>query len=485
MNRSIRGVGAFVILLFVALVVQLVNLQVVQANRFNHDPRNTRAALRDYSRNRGVIQTADGVVVAQSVATKDSFHYQRQYPTGPLFAFVTGYQSFIYGTDGVENAYEGDLSGRDLPVRINDITHLLDNSQRTANLTLTLTNALQQAATAALGPRIGAVVALDPNTGAILAMVSQPTYNPNELASHDDPAVRRSWTGLNADPGRPLLARAYRERYPPGSTFKVVTASATFDRMPALATKNYPVTGNLALPQTTHTLHNFGGETCGGVLADLLRLSCDTGFAQMGLDLGATNLTDEAAAFGFGARPPLDLPSVASSNFPDSASFTHNLPGIAFSAIGQQNVTATPLQMALVASAIADHGVIMRPHVMASITDSDGRPVRSYQPMPWMQATTAQTADTMRQLMIGVVTSGTGTGAALPGIPVAAKTGTAEVDLTHTDAWMIAFAPADNPKIAVAVVLPGLTGIGNEVTGGVRAAPIVRAVLAAYLGIKL
>src|SRR5258708_3527082 len=174
---------------------------------------------------------------------------------------------------------------------------------------------------------------------------------------------------------------------------KVITASAALDHRPDLTTKNYPFLTDLALPQTTHLLHNFGGERCGGVLPDLLRLSCDTGFAQMGLDLGAANMTAEALAFGFGARPPLDLPAGAASTFPDAASFPHNLPSLAFSAIGQQDVAATPLQMALAAAAVANHGVIMRPHLMAQVHDNEGRLVRSFTPSPWMTATSPQTAD--------------------------------------------------------------------------------------------
>jgi peptidoglycan glycosyltransferase len=486
-NRPIRAFGGLIMVLFLVLVAQLVNLQVVQADHFNRDPRNNRNAIRDFSRNRGAIQTADGVVIARSVPSKDSLHYQRQYPLGRLFPFVTGYQSFLYGTDGVELQYGAELAGRNLPLRVHDLSRFFDSTQRTANVTLTLTAALQEVATAALGSRTGAVVALDPNTGAILALVSQPTYDPNELASHDGASVRRSWNGLNADINRPLLARAYRERYPPGSTFKVVTSSAALDHDPALATKSYPVTSSLVLPQTTHTLHNFGGEACGGTLLDrILRISCDTAFGQMGLDLGGPNLSGEANAFGFGSKPPLDLGPVAASQFPDAASFVQNRPALAFSAIGQENVASTPLQMALVASAIADHGTIMRPHVMASITDNDGRLVRTYQPAQWIQATSPQTADAVRGLMVSVVSGvgGTGTGVAIPGVQVAAKTGTAEVDGVHTDAWMIAFAPADAPKIAVAVVLPRLTGIGNETTGGVVAAPIVRQIITAFLGAK-
>jgi peptidoglycan glycosyltransferase len=391
----------------------------------------------------------------------------------------------LYGADGVENTYGGQLSGRSLPLQVNNIGRLLNEPQRTANVTLTVSDALQHVAAAALGSRTGAVVVLDPASGAVLAMVSQPSYDPNELASHNSNAVRQAWTSLNADAGRPLLPRSYRERYPPGSTFKVVTSAAVYDHRPDLASKPYPVLTTLPLPQTTHTLHNFGGESCGGVLPDLLRVSCDTGFAQIGLDLGGNALSSEAAAFGFGARPPLDLPPVAASAFPAAASFPRNLPSLAFSAIGQQDVAATPLQMALVAAGVANNGVIMRPHVMAKVTDSDGNVVETATPAPWLQATTPQTAATLRQLMVTVVQGGTGTGAALPGVQVAAKTGTAEVDATHTDAWMIALAPADAPRVAVAVVLPGLTGVGNEVTGGAVAAPVVRTVLAAALGIKL
>ena len=484
MNGPIRKVGLLLIVAFTALLAQLINLQVVQASKLNHDPRNTRQAVSDFARPRGAIQSADGVVLAQSVPSKDVYRYQRQYPTGSLFAFVTGYQSLLYGTDGVEYSYGPELAGRDLPLRLN----LLDTTPRTANVTVTLTAALQQVATQALGQRVGAVIALDPATGAVLALVSQPTYDPNPLASHSTTVERRSWDSLNADIGQPLLARAFRERYAPGSTFKIITTSSTLDHEPALAAKNYPVTSSLALPNTTHQLHNFGGESCGGLLPEIFRVSCDTAFGQMGLDLGGHNLTTEALSFGFDARPPLDLPPVAASFFPAEASFLRDQPSLAYSAIGQQDVAATPLQMALAAAAIANHGVIMRPHVMASITDSDGRLVRTYKPAPWINATSAQTAAAVTQLMVGVVNSGTGTGVALPassGVQVAAKTGTAEVDPQHTNAWMVAFAPADNPRIVVAVVLPGLAGIGNEVTGGVVAAPVVRAVIAAYLGIKL
>jgi len=484
MNKSIRAFGVVVMALFVAMAAQLTNLQVVQAHKLGHDPRNTRQAIADISRPRGAIQTADGVVLAQSLPSGDPYKFQRVYPQKSLFSFVTGYLSIRYGAEGAERTYGDDLSGRKLPVRVSDLQHLLDPSQRTANVTLTMSSALQKAAIAALGRRVGAVVALDPRDGSILALTSQPDYDPNELASHSPSLEQAAFKTLTADPLHPMQPRVYRESYAPGSTFKVVTASAVYDHKPDLASKTYPVLNALSLPLTTNQLHNFGGESCGGQLPDLLRLSCDTGFAAVGLDLGPDVLSGEAAQFGFNQAPPLDLPGVFPARFPPAASFNRALPLLAFSAIGQSNVSATPLQMALVASGIANHGVIMTPHVMKEVRDSEGNVVSSYAPRPWLTATSAPTADQVRTLMVSVVTGGTGTAVAIPGVTVAAKTGTAEVDAAHTNAWMIAFAPAENPTVAVAAVLPGLTGVGNEVTGGVQAAPIVRAVLVAALGLK-
>ncbi len=480
MNRNIRAFGIIVMLLFVALAAQLANLQVVNAKHLNHDPRNTRQVVADFSKPRGAIQTADGVIVAQSVPSGDLYKYQRQYPKGPLYAFTTGFLSFRYGATGVEAQYGAALAGRDLP-SAGGLRGLLSPTIRTGTVTLTLNDYLQQAAAFALGQRVGAVVAIDPRDGSILAMVSQPSYDPNLLASHNGTAESTAFTGLNRDPGAPMLPRVYRESYAPGSTFKTITASAVLDHNPSIATTTYPTLAALPLPQTTNKLHNFGGETCGGQMPTLFVISCDTGFGQIGLDLGAPALSAEAQAFGFNQIPPLDLPGVFRSTFPGPAFFDQQKPLLAFSAIGQDDVSATPLQMALVASAIADHGVIMTPHVMKEIRDSDGNVLTSYTPKAWLVATSPSTADQIRAFMVSVVLEGTGTAARLPGVQVAAKTGTAEVTPTTTNAWMIAFAPADNPVIAVAVVLPGLTGVGNEVTGGVKAAPIVRGVIGTWL----
>jgi peptidoglycan glycosyltransferase len=261
----------------------------------------------------------------------------------------------------------------------------------------------------------------------------------------------------------------------------MITASAVFDHNPSLATKVYPTATQLALPQTNgQFLRNFGGESCGGALLDLFRVSCNTGFAQIGLDLGGANLAGEANAFGFNQAPPLDLPAAAKAFFPDAASFNQDKPGLAKSAIGQQNVQSTPLEMALVAAAIANQGVIMKPHVLQDVRDSQGNVVRTYQPSPWIRATSAETAASMTGLMIAVVQSGTGTSAKLPGVQVAGKTGTAQTGLNTVHTWFVCFAPADRPKIVVAVIVENQPAV-NESTGGAIAAPIAKAVLQAAL----
>ena len=481
MDRQIRHLGLVLMVLFAALFLQLNYVQVVEAHKLANDPRNGRIATRDFSRDRGSIQAADGAVLATSVPVDDAFKRLRQYPEHDLFAQVTGYFSFTYGTDGVERVYNDELTGRSVGIR--KLPDVLAERVRTGNLTLTLTKSVQSVAKRSLGNRKGAVVALNPLDGSVLALWSWPSFDPNGFAAHDQNAVRQAWTAANADAAKPLLPRAYRERYFPGSTFKVVTASAVLEKAPDLLTKTYPTLSTLPLPQTAgQKLSNFGGERCGGQLPDLLRVSCNTGFAQVGLDLGATNLAQEATAFGFDARPPLDLPSVASSVFPPASSFAHDQPGLAKSAIGQQDVSATPLQMALVAAAVADGGVVMTPHVLQSIRDSEGTVVKEARPQPWTRALSPDNAAALRDMMIAVVQRGTATRAAIPGVQVAAKTGTAQTGTGLSHAWLVAFAPAAAPKVAVAVIVESQPGGDDNATGGRVAAPIAQAVMKAALG---
>jgi peptidoglycan glycosyltransferase len=479
MNRNIRRLGIALMVSFAALFVQLNYVQVVQAHKLANAPGNSRLITQQFSRPRGVIQTADGIVIARSQPSNDDLKFLRQYPEGPLYSQITGYDSFIYGTDGVEQTYNNLLTGKNLPIR--HLSDLLTSRQTTGNLTLTISDVLQHAAQSALGTKKGSVVVLNPTTGAVLAMYSNPGYDPTPLASHDTNIERTAWGLYQLDPNQPMLARAYRRDYFPGSTFKIITSAAVFDHNPPLATKNYPVVSQINLPLATQPLHNFASESCGGTLPDLLKVSCNTGFAQVGLDLGAPSLAAEAQAFGFDQLPPIDLPRPASSAFPPVGFYKNNTPQLAFSAIGQGNVAATTLQMALVGAAIANGGMIMTPHVLGSVRDNQGNILSTYSPKPWLQATSASTADQVRTLMEGVVQpGGTAPDLNLPNVVVAAKTGTAQTGTNLTNDWMVAFAPANGAKIVVAVTVPNqpASATGDSVSG-----PIAKALLLAALGL--
>jgi penicillin-binding protein A len=489
MNRQIRLAGLGVMILFVGLVLQLTYVQIVHANALEANPLNGRAVVKEYTAKRGDIISADGVTLAASAPSNDQFKYVRQYPTGALFEQVTGFFSFTYGSDGAERTYDKVLTGTKspfhLPTSISGIRQLLTNQDKSQSITLTLLDSLQTLAQRELAGRTGSVVALNPKTGAILALYSNPSFDPNQLSSHDQQQVQAAYRALVAQPGGVLAPGAYRQRWFPGSTFKVITASAVYDRQPPLARKTYPTLSALPLPQTTNQLHNFAGETCGGQLPELFTVSCDTGFGQIGLDLGGESLTSEAVSFGFNQTPNIDLPFAARSVFPQANTFAFDQPGLAYSAIGQQDVQATPLEMALVAAGIANGGSIMTPHVLDHVTNSQNQIVSTYQPKQWMQATSASTASQLTQLMLSVVDSPNGTGAAarIPGVEVAAKTGTAQTGTNQIDAWFAAFAPAQNPEIAVAVILPNQPS-ANEYQGGTLAAPIAKAIIQAYLQSK-
>ncbi len=479
MNRQIRHIGYVIIVLFIVLFVQLNNVQVVRADKLANNPQNSRKTVKYFSSPRGVIQTADGVIIARSIPSNDEYKYLRTYPEGPLFAHTTGFFSFTYGSEGIESEYNDELSGK--TQTLSQVRDLLRDRTTTNNVTITITKHLQEVARNQLGDNRGAVVALNPKNGDVLAMYSNPSYDPNILASHDFKRVDSDRAGLLKQDGNPMLARAYRESYPPGSTFKVITAAAAYDKQPKLVTKSYPLVNWIELPRSDKTLSNFGGGGCGGKLPSLLQRSCNTSFAQMGMDLGAQNLIDEATAFGFNKRPPLDIPSVATSKIPDSTYFRGREANLAYSAIGQDSVTATPLQMALTASAIANGGTVMAPRLMKEIRNADGQVITTGASKEWTRATTPDTAAAMVENMVGVVNGGSGTAARIPGVNVAGKTGTAQTGGNYIHTWFIAFAPAEDPQIAVAVVVENQP-VRDEITGGRIAAPIAREVIKAALG---
>lgn len=478
MNGRSRAMGAMVLAMFIAVFVQLNVIQVARSDELANDPRNPRQIEASFNEPRGSIVTIDGVVIANSVPSEGRYTTQRVYPQGSLYGHITGYVSIVYGTAGAEQSFNDLLSAQ--TTSADTLGSLFADRTLVGDVTLTIDSRVQQVAAEQLAGRRGSVVALNPQTGAILAMYSNPTFDPNTLGSQDQTAVRAAWAALNDDPLNPLLARSFREVYSPGSTFKVVTAAAAYEQRPDLVDKAYPQLSVLDLPNTSSDLPNFGGSTCGGSLTELLRVSCNTGFGQMGIDLGPQALVTQSELFGFNSEPPIDLPSAASSAFSPVSAFDQDIPALAQSAIGQRDVRATPLQMALIAAGIANNGVIMKPHVLAEARDTTGALLRQYAPSAWRTAMSTANSGALTNDMIGVVVRGTATRAAIPGVTVAAKTGTAQTFGNSANAWLISFAPAENPTVAIAVIIEDQEGLG-DITGGRYAAPVAKAVMEAAL----
>jgi penicillin-binding protein A len=483
MTRQIRFLGAALMLCFLVLFAQLNRLMVLDASTLNEHPENTREILRDFNRARGSITTADGVLVAESVPSDGRFDLQRLYPEGPRYAHITGFYSFSLGSSGLERTYNDELAGRTLDLQLRDLTDLFVDRERTGNLTLSIRDDLQRIAEDQLGERRGSVVAVDPRTGELLALWSFPSYDPNALADHDTARAAEVQTLLDASAERPRRSRAYQERFFPGSTYKVVTAAAGLaSGEVTLTDPDYPRTNEYVAPGTTRPLRNFGGGTCGGQLVEILRVSCNTAFAQMGVDVGPEPMIGAAEAFGFNQDVPIDLTDPVRSVYPTD--FDQNLPALAQSAIGQHDVSATPLQMALVAAAVANEGRIMEPRAVVDVRDADGTVVSTNEPSEWRRAIDAGTATILRDAMVDVVEQGTASRLAIPNMLVGGKTGTAQLgtDPPRSHAWIIGFAgpPGEPAHVAVAVIIEGQPG-ASEQTGGQVAAPIAQAIMAAAL----
>ena len=490
MERRIRWLGIVMVLCFFALFIQLNNIQILKAHSLSTSANNPRVVAVARNDPRGDILSADGIVLASSVpSTTGYYKYQRVYNpyTALLFGQITGFDSIIYGKTGVEAEYDSYLQSHTQPAKT--LRDLLRNRTTTGNVTLTISTTLQSQTAAAIeatnvdgsAPEAGAVV-LNVKTGAVESMFGFPTSDPTQLSSPNINVEKYAWAAYDPNsPLSPLVSRTFQRGFLPGSTFKVVTSAAVYDHQPALDKLDIPVAQCISLePQSDKPLCNYGhesaagAEACGGVLTVTLPASCDTAFATLGMDLGGKALTAEAQAFGFNQVPPIDLPGAFQSSFPadpgNDPGFNLNKPSQAYSAFGQQNVDATALQMALVADGIANRGVIMTPHVMSDIHDSSGNLITTYQPKPWLTATNPLTAAAVTSLMQSVVTEGTASTVGFPASwNVAAKTGTAETgpNASLTNDWIIAFAPANDPKVAVAVVIPnqGFSKTGAEVAG--------------------
>jgi peptidoglycan glycosyltransferase len=486
-NKPIRTLSVFCLLLFAALLVNATYLQYVDAGSLNAHSDNKRVRDAEFARKRGAIVAGD-TSVAESRKTSDQYVYQRSYKQPRKYAQLTGFYSYIYGRSGVESSENQILSGSDPRLFVNRVVDLVGNSQpKGGSVALTIDPKAQTAAydgLAALGQNVtGAVVALQPSTGKVLAMVSSPTYDPNKLASHKFGDVSKTWAKLNADKNKPLLNRGIQEVYPPGSTFKLVTSAAALSS--GQYTPNTVVKGgaSLDLPQTTTNLVNENGSNCGGdriTLTRALDVSCNVSYGSIGLKLGAAALRQQAEKFGFDQTYLNDLPGQVASRFPAKP----DEPQTALSAIGQYDVAATPLQMAMVAAGIADGGTVMRPYVVDEIRAPDFSVLEKTNPEAYRSnAVSASVARQLTQMMVSVVDNGTATTAQIPGIKVAGKTGTAQSSPERPPyAWFVSFAPADDPKVAVAVLVEDAGVARNAISGSGLAAPIAKRVMEAVIG---
>jgi penicillin-binding protein A len=487
-NGPIRKVAAGCMLLVFLLLANITYVQAIRADELNSRSDNRRVLLDEYAKERGPILVGDEPV-AVSVETDDEFAYLRQYPVPLVYAPATGYYSSVFGRSAVERSENDILSGNDDRLFARRLVDLVTNrEQRGGTVKLTLNPAAQQAAYDALGDNKGAVVALDPRTGAILAMVSKPSYDPNPLASHSVAEQQAAWQVLQEDPEKPTLNRAIAQTLPPGSVFKIVTAAAALESGRYEPDSLIPGPAEYDLPQSTVDLPNQSGEPCGSgpdeltTLTNALRVSCNTAFAYLGNDLGDDALREQAERFGYNSEPLTDEDlNAATSIFPAEL----DAPQTALAAIGQFDVRATPLQIAMVSAGIANDGTVMNPYLIEELRDPDRvKVLERTEPEELSRAVSTETAQELTSMMVEVVENGTGQNGQLDGVQVAGKTGTAQTTAERPPyAWFTSFAPADDAQIAVAVVIEEAPDTArDDIAGGRLAAPVAKAVMEAVLG---
>ncbi|NEK84875.1 penicillin-binding protein 2 [Blastococcus saxobsidens] len=476
MNAPLRRVAISVLVLFTLLIINVNIIQVVRSDDLRGDERNTRVLAEEYDRERGSI-IVSGNEIAVSVPTDDRLEYLRTYPQGPLYAAVTGYYSLVYGNTALERAENDVLSGEDSRLFVRRIADLFTGRDPAGgDVVTTLDPAVQEAAMAGLEGVTGAVVALDPSTGAILGMASTPTYDPALLSSHDPEAIRTYMDEITGtDAPDPRVNRAIENNYPPGSLFKVIVSAAALQEGYTPETV-VPAPDIMTLPQTTQQLRNFNNSRCDPSqqqrLIDALTISCNTAFAQLGIDLGEDKIRETAAAWGLDDEK-MEIPLlVAPSGIGDIESDA----ALGQTSIGQRDVRMTVLQAAMVAATVANDGVQMKPYLVDEVLAPDLTVIDETDPEELRQPISAEVANQLTEMMTSVVARGSGRAARLPGMEVAGKTGTAQVRPDVADHnWFMGFAPADDPQIAVAVFVANGGGTGGDVS-----APIARDVMAAF-----
>jgi peptidoglycan glycosyltransferase len=495
-NRHIQRLGIALVVCYLAVFVKLHQTQMLQVDEFSSKPDNHRPEAIKYNKPRGKIVSADGALLAQSIDVGGNLNpRRREYPEGDLFGQVTGYYSGVYGSEGVEKRYDEQLRGDTVRQQFDGLANLFAARENVGNVTLTVRKDLQQLARDQIGDRDGAAVVMDPRDGSILALWSNPSYNPQLLDAvgkdEDIAASAAAWNAANADPSKPMLSKAFREVHNPGSTFKVVTAAVGLqtgkvaDNRPV-----YPVEDSYTAPDNRLQPHfNYGHERCGGALPQILTQSCNSAFMRMGADVGGPALVQGARGFGYNQTVPIDLPNPAKSTVPETLSGSANP---AQTAIGQQDNFATPLEMAMIAGAFAKDGVIMKPHVMKDVRNSDATVVETFKAEPWLTATDPGTAADVRNLMLGPVNDPNGTAKGRvnppPGMTVGGKTGTAETGEganLRLNTWFIGYAgpTGQTPSVVVAVCLFKQPNNG-PITGGQVAGPVADALIHKALEIQ-
>ncbi len=467
--------------MFIVLMVAATSIQFIQAPALNADARNARTLYREFGTERGPI-IVSGESIAVSAPNDGLYEFQREYRDDGAYSHVTGYFSTVFNSmTGIEKAENSVLGGSDSSLAGQRLQDLITGSQPQGGaVELTLEDGVQQAAIDAMAGRRGAVVALDPKTGAVLAQVSLPTYDANTIATQDSAAAQEAWTALSEDPEKPLVDRTSGgDQYPPGSIFKMLTAVAMLENTPGLTPDTLvDAPTSWSPPGTSHEIWNPGQAACGDgsgqtSLRQTFVQSCNTAYAIGGVDVGADKMIAQAESFGFGETFHTPL-TVSPSRFPEPESQA----ALAMDSFGQQDIMVTPMQMAMIASAIANDGVLMEPYIVKQTLTADLEPVSTTKPSEYSRPMSEQTAAYMQQMMVDDVVSGTGYLAAIDGVDVAGKTGTAELTGSDRHAWFAAFAPADDPQIAVVVILENDPG-----DGGSSAAPVAREIIRAKLGL--
>jgi len=481
MNQPIRRLSIGLLAAFFALLIAVTWIQVINADALKADARNPRPALSERGKERGLIVSADGTTLAESIEDpEDPRSFVRVYPENEAFAHTVGYNSFLVGSSGLEAAFNTELrSRRDLTIS-DLIAVILGRDLRPLSLNTTLDVELQQAAFDALDGQTGAIVAIDPITGAILASVSSPSFDPESLIGDDAAEV---WDQLLVAPGGPLKDRATKEVQAPGSIFKTIVTATALDTGTAEPTTQFADPVAFQLPESTATISNFDGRVCNDGISVTLRRgftrSCNTVFADLSIQLGAEDIGITTDAMGWNTG--LDFEWTIPPAVFDTEALADDPAALGQSGIGERDVRATPLHMAMVAAAVANQGFVPSPYLVSQIFDADGAVVESTQPTSLGRAMAPASANVLAQMMEWVVTEGTGRAAAVPDVRVAGKTGTAEGAGDGPHAWFIGFAPIDNPTIAIAVLIEGGGNTGESATGGTIAAPIASELIALWL----